>query len=451
MKSNDFKGAHVLVLGAGVTGQSVKKVLTSFGAIVTLVDDALETPSDFSISQTDWKIAIASPGWPVDHPLVKELNSQGVSVISEIDLAWDLHLDLAPSQKWLAITGTNGKTTSVELTTAMLNSGGLNATACGNIGDTVIEAIMHEPPYDHLVLEISSYQLKWSKKPEFVSAAILNIADDHVDWHGSFEDYVASKISILDRSAIAVLNAGDGEVVLATQNWQGRKVFYSLDTPGAGEMGVVEDLLLDRAFVADAEEATVVAELAEVQPMAAHNVSNALAAAALALSVGVSHEDIRRTIKDFRPGRHRIETVLVSDGITWINDSKATNPHAALASLMSQESIIWIAGGLAKGAKMGDLVSRVHGRVKAAILIGRDRELIADELTRVAPQVQILRIDAAEENSLMEEVVRAALDLAKTGDVVMLAPACASMDQFISYSDRGDQFAEAVRKLVGKK
>ncbi|MCX6428981.1 MAG: Mur ligase family protein [Actinobacteria bacterium] len=243
MKSNDFKGAHVLVLGAGVTGQSVKKVLTNFGAIVTLVDDALETPLDFSIPQTDWKIAIASPGWPVDHPLVKELNSQGVSVISEIDLAWELHLDLAPSQKWLAITGTNGKTTSVELTTAMLNSGGLNATACGNIGDTVIEAIMHEPPYDHLVLEISSYQLKWSKKPEFVSAAILNIADDHVDWHGSFEDYVASKISILDRSAIAVLNAGDGEVVLATQNWQGRKVFYSLDTPGAGEMGVVEELL----------------------------------------------------------------------------------------------------------------------------------------------------------------------------------------------------------------
>ncbi|MCX6428980.1 MAG: hypothetical protein NT152_05305 [Actinobacteria bacterium] len=134
-----------------------------------------------------------------------------------------------------------------------------------------------------------------------------------------------------------------------------------------------------------------------------------------------------------------------------MNDSKATNPHAALASLMSQESIIWIAGGLAKGAKMGDLVSRVHGRVKAAILIGRDRELIADELTRVAPQVQILRIDAAKENSLMEEVVRAALDRAKTGDVVMLAPACASMDQFISYSDRGDQFAEAVRKLVGKK
>ncbi len=155
------------------------------------------------------------------------------------------------------------------------------------------------------------------------------------------------------------------------------------------------------------------------------------------------------------PGRHRIETVLTKDEITWINDSKATNPHAAAASIMSALSVIWIAGGLAKGATMGELVARVKGRLRAAILIGEDRDLIAKELRTHAPEVEIVLVDLPSDyikgspgNSLMESVVEAARARAKSGDTVLLAPACASMDQFLSYADRGDRFARAVKKVV---
>jgi UDP-N-acetylmuramoylalanine--D-glutamate ligase len=256
-------------------------------------------------------------------------------------------------------------------------------------------------------------------------------------------------------SNTAVLNADDANVVTGTSHWQGRKVFFTLDTPAPGEIGIVEELLIDRAFVADAQEAAMFCELSEVIPTVPHNVSNALAAAGLARTAGVDHEQIREAIKTFRPGRHRIETVLEKDQVTWINDSKATNPHAAGASVMSALSVIWIAGGLAKGATMGELVERVKSRVRIAILIGTDRELIATELRSRAPEIEIIMIDAPADyragsasNSLMELVVKTAQPRTEPGDTVLLAPACASMDQFISYADRGDRFARAVKKVV---
>lgn len=453
----EFSQAKVLILGGGVTGAAVSRVLRSRGAEVSIADEnellardeagyiPMETAAD-----TPWSFAVVSPGWRRDHPFIKTLRAKGIPLVSEIDLAWQLRNELAPGQKWLAITGTNGKTTSVEMLTAMLQADGRRVGACGNVGDTVIEAVTGERAYDYLVLELSSFQLQWSDLPEFYSCAILNIADDHVDWHGSFSEYVSAKLRILDRSALALLNAGDATVVTATQYWQGRKVFFSLGTPSPGELGVVENLLVDRAFVADPQEAVLIAELIDVHPSAPHNLSNALAAAGLALSVGVPHEVIRSALQTFRPGRHRIETVLESDGITWINDSKATNPHAAAASLMSQPSVIWIAGGLAKGAAMEELIARTKGCIKAAILIGTDRELIAAQLAAQAPQVKVVRVDADADatDSLMERAVLAAKGLATSGDVVLLAPACASMDQFISYADRGDQFVAAVKKLV---
>jgi UDP-N-acetylmuramoylalanine--D-glutamate ligase len=202
-------------------------------------------------------------------------------------------------------------------------------------------------------------------------------------------------------------------------------------------------------------EASMFCELSEVTPTVPHNVANALAAAGLARVIGIEHEKIREAIKSFVPGRHRIETVLLKDEITWINDSKATNPHAAVASIMSALSVIWIAGGLAKGATMGELVMRAKGRLRTAILIGEDRELIANELRTHAPEVEIVFIDSPADyvkgsasNSLMESVVEAAHARAKSGDTVLLAPACASMDQFLSYADRGDRFASAVKKVV---
>lgn len=458
MRKTDIAHAKVLVIGAGVTGSSVARVLRSLGAEIHIFDDNQSANADErfislkSALEGAWSFAVVSPGWRQDHPLTAHLMNQDTRVLSEIDLAWLLRSELLPRQTWVAVTGTNGKTTTVELATAMLLAGGLKAKACGNVGETVIEAVVTGDPMDYLVLELSSFQLQWSELPEFKSVAILNIADDHVDWHGSFENYVAAKMRILDRADLAILNGEDSRTVEAVEKWEGRKVFFSLNPPKPGELGVVEDLLVDRSFVRDSNEAELIAQLDEVHPRAPHSISNTLAAAGLARSVGVSHQMIRQAVQNFIPGRHRIETVVESDGITWINDSKATNPHAATASLASYPSVVWIAGGLAKGASMNDLVRRSKGHLKAVILIGQDRELIANALSEEAPEIPYLRADKdpTRAETLMEHVVLEAKKIAKAGDVVLLAPACASMDQFISYADRGDQFAAAVKKFVGR-
>jgi len=453
---NNFADQRFLILGAGVTGSAVASSLRSRGGLVTITDDnAHDALRPESVDLANFDAVVISPGWRQDHPLVVKALSSNLHILNEIDLAWQIRSELAPQQKWLALTGTNGKTTTVEMVAKILQTAGLKAVACGNVGDTVIEAVDRESVYDYLVLELSSFQLHWAKQAQFVSAAILNIADDHLDWHGTFDAYADAKFSILDRADIAILNADDEQVVLRANRFTGRKVFFSLDTPAPGEIGVVEELLVDRAFVADPLEAAMICELKDITPTVPHNVSNALAAAALARTVNVSHEHIQKALEEFKPGRHRIETVYASNLVSWVNDSKATNPHAASASLMSHLSVVWIAGGLAKGAEMSSLVQRCKGRIKAAILIGADRQLIEDALQEHAPDIPRVLLDApadytrgGDSNSLMEAVVSQAATLVAPGDTVLMAPACASMDQFISYADRGDRFAAAVRKVV---
>ena len=452
----NFANKRFLVLGAGVTGSAVARSLQARGGTVSIADDnAPDSIKPESVNLQDFDAVVISPGWRQDHPLVIKVLASDLEILNEIDLAWQIRAEVAPGQKWLALTGTNGKTTTVEMTAKILQTAGLKAVACGNVGDTVIEAVDRPEPYEYLVLELSSFQLHWAKQAEFVSSAILNIADDHLDWHGTFDAYADAKFSILDRSAIAVLNADDGEVVKRSNRFTDRKVFFSLDTPAPGEIGVVEDLLVDRAFVSDPQQASMICELSDIKPTVPHNVSNALAAAALARSINIPHETIQKALQEFRPGRHRIETVFESGSISWVDDSKATNPHAAAASLMSHLSVVWIAGGLAKGADMNAMVERCKGRIKAAILIGEDRQLISDALRKFAPEIPQLLVDApadyvkgGQSNGLMEAAVKAALTCATAGDTVLMAPACASMDQFISYADRGDRFAAAVKKLV---
>jgi UDP-N-acetylmuramoylalanine--D-glutamate ligase len=454
-----FSDKKVLILGAGVTGVAVARALSKRGAKVSLADDAVTEVTGFSVSPTDkfsaseFDALVVSPGWKSDHKLITDAEKSGVELWNEVDLAWKLRAELVPNQRWIALTGTNGKTTTVEMAAAMLREGGISAVACGNVGTTVIESVESSEKYDVLVLELSSFQLHWIREATFEAAAILNIAQDHLDWHGGFNQYAAAKIAILDRASAGILNGDDPEVVSRVTHWQGRKVFFSLDTPGPGEIGVVEELLVDRAFVSDPQEAAMIAEIIDVTPTVPHNVANALAAAGLARSIGISHESIRLALQKFKLGRHRIEIVFSSDEVNWINDSKATNPHAAAASLMSTLSAIWIAGGLAKGAEMADLIKRCKSRIKVAILIGADRELIATELRENAPDVEIVYVDAPSsyvkggaDNSLMEAVVSAAKARAVAGDTVLLAPACASMDQFLSYADRGERFTKAVLK-----
>lgn len=452
---------RIVVAGAGVTGQAVAHVLTDRGAIVQFADEKPIELLGFPVKHPDTFIAddfdalLISPGWRESSSIVQLARVAGKEILNEIDLAWSIKQEKLPGQKWLALTGTNGKTTTVEMVAHIMQSAGISAQACGNVGKTVIESVTGSEKFDYLILELSSFQLHWLRDAQFISSAILNIADDHVDWHGSFDAYALDKISILDKSTTAILNGDDGEVVGRTSHWLGRKIFYSLDTPAPGELGVVEELLVDRAFVPDPQEAAMIAELHEIIPTVPHHISNALAATGLASTVGVSREIIREALKSFKPGRHRIEEVADLNGVKWIDDSKATNPHAAAASVMSNFSVIWIAGGLAKGAGMEPLVARIWPRLKSVILIGQDRQLIADALQIHAPNLPLHFIDSPEsytrggaDNSLMNEVVRKASEISSEGDVVLLAPACASMDQFISYGDRGDRFAQSVKDVV---
>ena len=455
--------AQLLVLGGGVTGRSVAQVLSNMGAEVSIYDENESSSFEFSrvtineLSNINWAAAVVSPGWRPGHPVIADLRNREIPLLNEIDIAWEIKQQVAPEQKWLAVTGTNGKTTTVELTESILKAAGINAFACGNVGTPVIDAVTSKQKYDYLILELSSFQLHWSESAEYVAGSILNIALDHIDWHGSFSEYAKSKLDLLSRSVTAILNGDDAVVVEGSQHWQGRKVFYTLQTPKPGEIGLVEDLLVDRAFVVDPMEAAMFCELSEVKPTAPHSVSNALAAAGLARAIGVDHEVIRGAIKKFKPGRHRIELVLEQNEIRWIDDSKATNPHAAQASVMSELSVVWIAGGLAKGAEMIELIAQVGSRLRAVVLIGTDRELIAEELLNKFPNVSIVRVDpkpghdrSAANNDFMNQIVTEAKLLAQKGDAVLLAPACASMDQFLSYSDRGDRFAKSVREIVGK-
>jgi UDP-N-acetylmuramoylalanine--D-glutamate ligase len=452
---------RVVVAGAGITGQAVAKALVERGALVTFADEKVVEVPGFQvrrpeeITKDDFDALLISPGWKEGNPIVLLARSEGKEILNEIDFAWHIKEEKYPKQKWLALTGTNGKTTTVEMVAHIFATAGLQAKACGNDGTTVIETVTSNEKFDYLILELSSFQLHWLTDAQFISSAILNIADDHLDWHGSFDAYATAKISILDKSTTAILNGDDGEVVGRTAHWLGRKIFYSLDTPGPGELGIVEDLLVDRAFVADPQEAGMIAELNEVLPTVPHHISNALAASGLAATVGISHEVIREALKSFKPGRHRIEEIANVNGVKWINDSKATNPHAAAASIMSNFSVIWVAGGLAKGAAMEPLVERTWSRMKCAILIGEDRHHITEALAKHAPQLPVYLIDppasyarGGADNSFMDLIVKKALENSETGDVVLLAPACASMDQFISYGDRGDRFSQSVKDVV---
>jgi UDP-N-acetylmuramoylalanine--D-glutamate ligase len=441
-------GKNCLVIGAGVTGMACQEALVNFGANSKVFDEKVKTGADIVNEIPDGvELAIVSPGWRDDHMIISKLRSGGVEILSEIDFAWQVKQVLAPSQKWIALTGTNGKTTTIKMVESIFKAANINGVACGNVGETVIASVCAKKPLDYLAIELSSFQIHWSDLPQYESVVVLNIAEDHIDWHGSFEAYAQAKLKLLKHSNKVILNKSDSELSRRTSS--DLITWFSLDTPNAGELGVVENLLIDRAFSASPSQANEIAELVDITPTVPHNVLNALAAAALSLSIGIKYEDIKNGLKNFSPDHHRMELVLIKNEINWIDDSKATNPHAAAASLLSNFKVIWIAGGLAKGASMSDLVERCASRIKSVILIGEDRELIAKAIEEYSPKIEVVRVNQlSDAKTLMKDVVSAAIKLAEPGDTVLLAPACASMDQFDSYVQRGQLFAQAVKAQV---
>jgi len=439
-----YRNLPVVVAGAGVSGAAAARVLRDLEARVSVIDDNVTELDGFPVVRAlpdELALVVTSPGFRPSVPMLIEAASRGVEVIGEVELAWRLR---GPAgAPWLALTGTNGKTTTVKMLEAMLTAAGHRTVAAGNVGLPLLDAVLADPPYDVLAVELSSFQLHWSSTVRPHTGAILNLADDHTDWHGSFQEYARAKARIFDAD-IALGNADDEVVRSLLSDAPGRQISFTLRAPRPGQVGVVEGLLVDRAFPDVEGEATELATLADVDLPGNHNVANALAAAAIARSYGVPAAAVAQGLRTFRPEPHRNALVAVVNDISWVDDSKATNPHAAAASLSSYAPVVWIAGGLLKGADVEDLVRRAAPRLRAAVLLGTDRAVLADALARHAPEIPVVEVARLDTGS-MQEVVEAAWALACPGDTVLLAPAAASMDCFADYKERGDLFARAVR------
>ena len=482
-RHDSWEGVRAVVAGFGVSGFAAADNLTHIGASVTaLADDA--SPAQLEKAQLleilgatvhlhagatstlpdDVDLLVVSPGFRPDSAILVQARERGVPVWGEVELAWRLR-DPDHDTPWLCVTGTNGKTTTVQMLDGILRAAGLRSQAAGNVGLPIVEAVMDPTPYDVLAVELSSFQLHYTDSLSAEAAAVLNVAEDHLDWYdgpSGMDDYAADKGRIYQRvSRACVYNVADPvteHLVREADVVEGaRAIGFTLGTPDVGMVGVVDDILVDRAFIEQRD--TSAAELCTFADLASpgaggpapHMVANALAAAALARAHGVSQAAVRDGLRGFRPDAHRIAVVGERDGVTWIDDSKATNPHAAESSLLAYDPVVWVAGGLTKGAAFDDLVRAVRGRLRGAVLIGRDRAVIAGALSRHAPDVRVIEVDGGKtdtqegEMALMERVVDAAAQLAGPGDTVLLAPGCASLDQFTDYAARGDAFTAAVQ------
>jgi UDP-N-acetylmuramoylalanine--D-glutamate ligase len=497
---SDWSGLRVVVTGIGVSGFAAADTLIELGARVVVVDAAT---SDTAKAHADTlkivgaadvllgeeavsripridgelpELIVTSPGWRPDQALLAAASRAHIPVWGDVELAWRVRVrEGRKTADWLTITGTNGKTTTVGLTESMLRAAGLKAIAVGNVGTPILDAIRDPVEYDVFAVELSSFQLHWAESLSPVASVCLNVAEDHVDWHGSYDSYLADKAKVYEKTQKAcIYNAEQIETERMVENAdvvEGcRAVGFSTVTPAISMLGVVEGLLVDRAFIAERKDSA--AELAAVADLGAfaprHMVANALAAAGLVRAYGVEAKAVRQGIQDYVPGDHRIQPVARQDGVLWVNDSKATNPHAASASLATFNNVIWIAGGLSKGVTYDDLIREHVRRLKAVVLIGSDTSALTEALQRHAPDVPVI-IPAAGETeevqtaevagavqagstvsgeTVMARAVASAAQLAESGDTVLMAPAAASMDQFSSYAHRGDTFIEAVRGLV---
>jgi len=467
----------VLVAGLGISGRAAAQVLTARGARVTTYDDAASEADERAAGAflardglAELDLIVASPGLRPEHALLAAALERGIEVLSEVELAWRLRVDRAAGggpAPWLAVTGTNGKTTTVGMLASILQANGERVAAVGNVGSPLVLAAT-DPSLDVLAVELSSFQLHFTHTISVQAGAVLNVAPDHIDWHGSLEAYAADKGRIFERAQVAcVYNAADEATRRLVEDADvvdgAVAVGFTLGTPSVGQVGLVEDVLVDRGFAAlrytHAQELATLDDLAQLAgpsgDVAPHVVANALAAAALALAHGVAPAAVRDGLRAFGPGEHRIVTVATVDGVAYVDDSKATNAHAASASLAAfpERSVVWIAGGLAKGATFDELVEARRDRLVGAVLIGVDREPLAGALARHAPHVPVIEVEPGETGDVMTRAVSAARGLAAgvpagSQTTVLLAPACASMDQFVSYADRGDRFAAAARDLT---
>jgi UDP-N-acetylmuramoylalanine--D-glutamate ligase len=472
-----FDGQGVVVVGLGMTGQSAISLLAGRGASVTAVDSrddaerrelaerlrkdgvqvrlgAAELGPEASVPPGT-ALVVTSPGLRPDTPLLARTVAAGIDVIGDVELAWRLRPALPGGgrQQWLAVTGTNGKTTTVRMLSAMLAAAGHRNVAAGNVGVPILDVVIDPQPYPVVAVELSSFQLYWSTTVTPLAAVVLNVAAHHLDWHDDIEAYAAAKARIFAPGTIAVCNADDPRTVAMAESAMSagtarRKVAFRLGPPGPGELGVADGWLTDCAFGAE-PGGTRLAQAADIRPAAPHNVADALAAAALARAYGDEPASVAAGLAAFVPELHRISLVAELDGVAFVDDSKASNPAAAAASLVSFPSIVWIAGGLFRGtdADLDAIVTAAAPRLRAVVLLGADAARFSDALARHAPDVPVTEL-AGTDTGVMEQVVAQAAAAARRGDTVLLAPAAQSWDMFRDYAARGEAFAAAVRRLT---
>jgi UDP-N-acetylmuramoylalanine--D-glutamate ligase len=488
-----FAGRRILVAGLGITGQSVVSLLSGNGAEVTAVDSrddaerqALATrlagdgvtvrlgPAELgpgAVPPPGTTLVITSPGLRPDTPLLAAAAAAGIEVIGDVELAWRLRPRLPDGsrQQWLAITGTNGKTTTVRMLAAMLAAAGHRSVAAGNVGTPILDVVTDPRPYPVVAVELSSFQLYWSSTITPLAAVVLNLSAHHLDWHDDLASYAAAKAKVFAPGTIAICNLADPRTVaLAAAAPASRRVGFHLGQPASGELGVADGWLVDHAFggstgaTAAGDRAFAagsgsvggvrLARVGDVRPAAPHNVADALAAAALARAYGDPPDAVAAGLAAFVPEPHRIALVAEVDGVAYVNDSKASNPAAAAASLAAFDSIVWVAGGLFRGSDedLDGIVAAAAPRLRAVVLIGTDRARFSGALARHAPEVPVTELSSTD-TGVMEHVVAKAALAARPGDTVLLAPAAQSWDMFRDYPARGDAFAAAVTRLADRR
>jgi len=465
----DWK-ARIAVLGLSSTGFSVADTLIELGARVKVFakhasDENIELleviggeleDSDTRVSamdEFDPELVVISPGFTPSHPMIEHLRNRQIPIWTDIDLAWKLR-DRQPKCNWITITGTNGKTTTVEMVTHILNSSGKKAVACGNIGNPILNPLREPVEFDFFVVELSSFQLHYIDEISPISSAFLNIADDHLDWHQGFDNYLQAKAKIYENTQVAaVYNVEDKNTLTSLEQAEVvegcRAIGFTLGMPSVSMVGYVEEVLADRAFLEQrADNALEIAtheDLEQIAPISMQLLQNVAAASALCRSVGVSPAEIKSGIRSFSQSEHRNQFLGEVAGVRFINDSKATNSHATIAAMASLENVVWIAGGDFKGVDPSALVEKIHPQIKACVVIGKDPSPIVEAISKHAPNLLLEVI--TEQDQPMTAAVRKAWSLADSGDTVLLSPAAASLDQFASYQKRGEAFIEAVEGL----
>jgi UDP-N-acetylmuramoylalanine--D-glutamate ligase len=472
--NSDWSQLRVAVYGVGVSGFSVADTLQELGAellvvaekidgqhadllsvlgIRTVVGKVSQSTID-EVSNFAPQVIVVSPGVKPDDSLVVWCASNGISIWGDIDLAWRVRDKITPAAEWILITGTNGKTTTTQLVEQMLIAGGKRAIACGNIGLPILDAVRNPEGFDFLVVEISSFQLHYMSAPVPFVSALLNIAEDHIDWHGTFAKYIEAKAKVYQGAKKAIVYNVEDELTVDLMkeadvaSEDTLAVGFTKGFPADLQVGYVEDSLIDRAFfpyrAKELPEISNHDEIGRIGVVTPHLLSNVAAATAIARACEISPTAISQAIQTFKMDRHRIEFVANQSGVLWFDDSKATNAHAAEASLKSFDSIVWVVGGLLKGVDIAPLIERNASRIKTAIVIGEDRTAVLEALKKCGPSIEVIEITEVDKSKIMTRVVEAARTVAISGDVVLLAPAAASMDQFKDYADRGEKFVSAI-------